>query len=176
MKNTSNTVTMAKGREAFRQYIDNEKNPVKQEQLKEYIPYIDKARDLRELSWYFRKALEEAAAKDAFLSYQQSAQAEKEARVKKWKIKLIFLWAALALVSVFTIWKGFQPFYVYTMADGSEITSDVYEGGHITAGTQAEPLQYSHKKFEFSEQPFVRIMGVLIGVISLSLLSYIKMQ
>lgn len=176
MENTSSIATLKKGKEAFRQYLDNEKNPVKHEQLKEYIPYIDKAYDLRELSWFFQKALENANAQQAFLAYQNTVEEFKHKQKRTWKIRLIFLWAVLILASTFVIWKGFQPFYVYTMSDGTAITSDVYEGKHLAVSEGAELLEFSHQKFEFTDHAFIRALGVLLSVVSLSVFSHIKLQ
>ena len=176
MKNTSNIATMTKGREAFRQFLENEKNPIKQKKLQDYIPYIEKAYDLKELSWYFQKALEDASAQQAFLDYQNTRQVVKQKELKIWKRRLTVLWILLVIAGGFTIWKGFEPIYVYKMADGTEVPSDTYEGAQIPVHGESIPLRYSHQKMDYSNLPFMRTLGVFIGVIFLGLWTHVKLQ
>ena len=176
MASSSLLAQLSEARKTFQQYVENEENSVKQNKLREFIPYIDKAFDMREMQWYLKKAVEEADAKQAFLDYKKLLEEMRQAKIARWKKILPFFWGALVVASFFVIKGGFEPRYVYIAPSGFEVSSDIYSGAKMLIKEEAITLKYSHTKQSFVNHPTIRVIIVAVGVIAMMLLTALKLE
>ena len=165
--------SLKEGREAFHAYINSEKDPVKQEKLKEFLVYVDKSLDIYELNWFRTKAIQTADATRTLLNQKEEQLAFKKKQKLLWEKRLQLFWGIFFVVSVIIIWTGFGTVYVYTLRDGSEVVSHIYEGEKVVV--DRVPLKFKQEKIGFPHQPFLRISGIFIGFCALSGFSLYKM-
>lgn len=168
----SNLAALRHAREAFLKQIEQEKDPVKREKLKEFIPYMERTFSLHEIDWFRVKAIESA---NAARTYVDSEDSEKEFQVSNrvfWLRTLALLWTLFLVVSPIVIWTGMQNVYVYRTDQGSEIISESFEGDHIVIGENKIPMEFNRREWTLLKSPVARVTGVILaffGLIALTL-------
>ena len=168
----SSLASLREAQKDFRKYIENEKNPVKQNKLKEFLPYVDKTLDIHELKWLQTKAIQTADAAHAHLERQKEERALKQRQETTWKKMLILLWCVYVVVSAIVIWKGLGTVYVYKASNGLEMISATFKGATVVL--EDTPLEFRGSRLGFIYEPFVRGVSIFVGAIILSLLSIVK--
>ncbi len=160
------TGSLKEGKEAFRQYVEQEQDPVKQEKLKEFLPFIEKSIDVYDLEWFRNKAIQTADASRSLLDQkEEQIEFEKEKKAT-WVKRLKFLWCIFIVVGAFVIWQGFEKVYVYTTPDGIELLSEIDEGKIVIAGKNKTRLTFTEEKIAFYNDATARLVGVAsIGLI-----------
>jgi len=168
----SNLAAVRHARELFLKHIEQEKDPVKQEKLREFIPHIEKTFSLHEIDWFRMKAIETADAARIFVDSQKSEQDSRNfTRVFRLRL-LASLWVIFLIASPVVIWTGMQKVYVYKTPEGSEMTSQMYEGEMIISGENQIKLEFNRKEWALMRQPVQRVTGVVLaffGLIALTL-------
>ncbi len=168
----SNISALKEARQAFRAYIEKEKDPVKQEKLKEFLPYMEKTFFLRELEWFRAKAIQTADATRAFMDSQKEKDALEKTYKIQWIKRLVFLWLFFLVMSPIVIWTGLEEAYVYTSREGSELVFESYQGKTVFAGKEHIPLEFCRTKKVLRHQPLARYIGVVAALLILALLTF----
>ena len=166
--------SLKQGREAFRQYLENEKDPVKQNKLKEFLTYIDKALDIYELDWFWTKAIQTADATRALLERKEEELAFMRAQKAAWKKRLAFLWCFFIVAVVIVLWTGLGEVYIYTTPDGTEVTTDSYEGKRVISGEDRIPVKFSHEKLAMRDQN-ARLASIFLTFAVLVIVTFVKL-
>lgn len=167
----SNLTLIAHARQAFHHYIEEEKDPMKQAKLREFLPYIDKQLSLRELAWFRVKAIQTADAAWKFAATQKEQAQQKKAEEALWAKILIILWLSFAALAPMVIMSGMGEIYFYATRDGSEVELDTYKGASVVAGKKETHLTFSHKKRFLAHQPGLRVGGTVLAFLLLVLLT-----
>ena len=165
---------LREAKEAFCKYVENEQDPIKRTKLAEFIPYIDKTFDMRDLTWFVTKAMQTADATQVFREFQEREQAVKHAYKVAWRVRLMILWFIFLCIGGAVLWKGMGEVFVYKTPEGAEAISETFHGKQIVMGEREVTLVFSHTKMGLVNQPFFRAVGVTVALISLLILTIVK--
>lgn len=168
--------SLRRRKEAFHVHVQAERDPVKQEKLKEFLQYIDKALDPYELDWFWEKAIQTADAARALLDQTETRRLYLETERKRWTIRFVILWSLFLMFGAIIIGTGIRTIYVYKSSDGTKVASDAYMGYYYSAGRSRMPLEFSHETKSFENHPAVRFWTVLIGGVILGGFNLFKMS
>lgn len=147
-----------KAKAHFRKLIENEKDPLKQAKLREFLPYVEKALDVSELEWFETKAIQTAEAVRKLADL-----AEEKVREKKNIGKAILKsWMIFGVIALIILGTGIGKVYRYRFEDGKVSTSEEFEGQHYLVGINKVPAEFIGETYALRRQPVLRIGFLMI--------------
>ncbi len=148
---------------AFKQYVEDEKDPVKKAKLREFVPHIEKVVDLNELEWFRVKAVETAEASRKLADQAKAREAARKAFIKQMAIE----WIIGAVASLIIFLTGIGSVYYYSMPDGNAFRVDSYEGAAFILDEGKEKAEFTHSGYWFNEHVTIRLTLIAIILVYL---------
>lgn len=155
------TSALSEAKAAFHRFVETEDDEIKRERMREFIKFVDEAKDLEDVNWFREKAIKTAAASRALAD---KAALEEQERLLRRK-QVVHAWIFGAVLIAVILGTGVGKAYYGVLSDGTKVEMDSEAPETIRVDGKPVTLTFNHYEYAFNQHVVIRLIAAGLVVV-----------